>query len=74
MAKLIYPTLAAQSELMADFANVWQTADKIVYSVDAARSVDRQTAARAPLRPRFGAPAWTGWGQKPRSTTCATLS
>ncbi len=26
------PTLAAQSELMADFARVWQTADKIVYS------------------------------------------
>ena len=26
------PTLAAQSELMADFANVWQAADKIVYS------------------------------------------
>ena len=26
------PALAAQSELMADFANVWQTADKIVYS------------------------------------------
>ncbi len=26
------PTLAAQSKLMADFANVWQTADKIVYS------------------------------------------
>ena len=26
------PTLAAQSELMADFANVWQMADKIVYS------------------------------------------
>jgi len=26
------PTLAAQSELTADFANVWQTADKIVYS------------------------------------------
>ena len=26
------PTLAAQSELMADFANVWQTAEKIVYS------------------------------------------
>lgn len=26
------PTLAAQSELMADFANVWQSADKIVYS------------------------------------------
>ena len=26
------PTLAAQSELMAEFANVWQAADKIVYS------------------------------------------
>lgn len=25
-------TLAAQSELMADFANVWRAADKIVYS------------------------------------------
>jgi dihydrofolate reductase len=26
------PTLAAQSELMADFATVWRAADKIVYS------------------------------------------
>ena len=26
------PTLAAQSVLMADFANIWQAADKIVYS------------------------------------------
>jgi len=26
------PTLATQSELMADFADVWQAADKIVYS------------------------------------------
>jgi dihydrofolate reductase len=26
------PNLAAQSELMADFASVWQAADKIVYS------------------------------------------
>jgi len=26
------PTLAAQSELMADFASVWQSAEKIVYS------------------------------------------
>ena len=26
------PALAAQSELMTEFANVWQTADKIVYS------------------------------------------
>jgi dihydrofolate reductase len=26
------PALAAESELMADFANLWQAADKIVYS------------------------------------------
>jgi dihydrofolate reductase len=26
------PALAAQSELMADFASVWQAADKVVYS------------------------------------------
>lgn len=26
------PAVAAQSELNADFANVWQTADKVVYS------------------------------------------
>ena len=26
------PTLAAQSDLMAEFANAWQTADKVVYS------------------------------------------
>jgi len=26
------PALAAQSDLMADFANVWQAADKVVYS------------------------------------------
>ena len=26
------PTLAAQSELMGDFAHVWQAADKVVYS------------------------------------------
>ena len=26
------PALAAQSELLADFANVWQAADKVVYS------------------------------------------
>ena len=48
------PTLAAQSELMADFANVWQAADKIVYSTTLRRSLDRQHAARAPLRPRLG--------------------
>ena len=30
------PTLAAQSELRADFAHVWQVADKIVYGSSAA--------------------------------------
>ena len=30
------PALAAQSELMADFANVWQAADKVVYSTTSA--------------------------------------
>jgi dihydrofolate reductase len=54
------PALAAQSELMADFANVWQTADKIVYSTtlhvvsttNAARRLDHQrcTSSRPPTR------------------------
>ena len=47
------PTLAAQSELMADFANVWQAADKIVYSTTLP-VVSTANTARAPLRPRFG--------------------
>ena len=29
--------LAAQSDLMSDFANVWQSADKVVYSTTLAR-------------------------------------
>ena len=43
------PTLAAQSELMADFADVWQRAGKIVYSTTL-RSV---STARTRLEPRF---------------------
>lgn len=36
------PTLAAQSDLMADFARVWQTAEKVVYSttLDAASTAN----------------------------------
>jgi dihydrofolate reductase len=36
------PALAAQSELMADFANVWRSASKVVYSttLDAVSTVD----------------------------------
>lgn len=43
------PTLAAQSELMADFANVWQAADKIVYST----SLDTVSTANTRLEHRF---------------------
>jgi dihydrofolate reductase len=43
------PTLAAQSELMADFANVWQAADKIVYST----TLHAVSTARTRLEHRF---------------------
>ena len=43
------PTLAAQSELMADFANVWQMADKIVYST----TLDAASTANTRLERRF---------------------
>jgi dihydrofolate reductase len=43
------PTLAAQSELMADFANVWQTADKVVYST----TLDATSTARTRLERTF---------------------
>jgi dihydrofolate reductase len=47
------PTLAAQSELMADFANVWHTADKIVYSTTLAAAPTAHTR----LERRFDADA-----------------
>jgi dihydrofolate reductase len=42
------PALAAQSELMADFANVWQAAHKIVYSttLDVASTADTRLERR----------------------------
>ena len=43
------PTLAAQSELMADFANVWQAADKIVYS----KTLHAVSTANTRLERRF---------------------
>ena len=43
------PALAAQSELMADFANVWQAADKIVYST----TLDAVFTNNARLERRF---------------------
>jgi dihydrofolate reductase len=47
------PALAAQSELRADFANVWQSADKIVYST----TLDAVSTANTRLERRFDADA-----------------
>jgi dihydrofolate reductase len=43
------PALAAQSELMADFANVWQAASKIVYST----TLDAVSTANTRLERNF---------------------
>jgi dihydrofolate reductase len=43
------PALAAQTELFADFAAVWQTADKVVYST----TRDAVSTARTRLERRF---------------------
>jgi dihydrofolate reductase len=45
------PTLAAQSALMADFANVWQAADKVVYST----TLDEVSTAKTRIERRFDA-------------------
>lgn len=42
-------TLPAQSELMADFANVWQASDKIVYST----TLQSVATTKTRLEPRF---------------------
>jgi dihydrofolate reductase len=43
------PALAAQSELMADFANVWQRSDKVVYST----TLDAVSTTNTRLEHRF---------------------
>ena len=43
------PSLAAQSALMADFAHVWQTGDKIVYST----TLDAVLTAKSRIERRF---------------------
>ena len=43
------PALPAQSELMADFAHVWQAAEKIVYST----TLDAVSTAKSRLERRF---------------------
>jgi len=47
------PALAAQSELNAEFARVWQAADKVVYST----TLDSVATARSRLERRFDADA-----------------
>jgi hypothetical protein len=44
--------LAAQSDLMADFASAWQVASKVVYSTDPRRGVNCRHPTRTPFRPR----------------------
>ncbi len=43
------PALAAQSELMADFAHLWQSADKVVHST----TLDAVSTANSRLERRF---------------------
>jgi dihydrofolate reductase len=43
------PTLAAQSDLRADFAQVWQAGDKVVYST----TLDAVSTAKSRLERRF---------------------
>ena len=47
------PALASRSELMADFAHVWQAADKVVYST----KLEAVFTARSRLERRFDAGA-----------------
>jgi dihydrofolate reductase len=47
------PALAAESELMAEFARIWQDADKVVYST----TLDQVSTARTELRRALDADA-----------------
>ena len=46
----------SQPPVMRDFAEIWQAADKVVYSRTLEDVVERPDAARARVRPRGGAP------------------
>ena len=50
------PTVAAESELRADFANVWQVADKVVYST----TLEAASTANTRLERAFDADAVRG--------------
>jgi dihydrofolate reductase len=45
------PTLAAQSDLMRDFAEIWQAADKIVYSTTLEQPVTARTSIERAFEP-----------------------
>jgi hypothetical protein len=47
-------TLAAQSDLMADYASAWQAADKVVYSSTLTAPPTAKTRLERPLRPQRG--------------------
>lgn len=46
------PTLATQSDLMADYANAWQSADKVVYSSTLATTSTANTQLERHFDPR----------------------
>jgi dihydrofolate reductase len=48
------PAAAAQSPAAGEFAEIWQSADKVVYSRTLAGGLHHQDADRAGLRPRSG--------------------
>jgi len=61
------PALAASSQLMADFANVWQAADKVVYST----TLDAASTARTRLERNFDPDSVRG--MKASATTDLTV-
>jgi len=61
------PTLAAQSELRADFAHIWQAADKIVYST----TLHAVSTTRTRLERRFDPDSV--WGMKASAASDLTI-
>ena len=59
-------TLAAQSDLMADFANVWQAADKVVYSTTLAAVSTANTRLERHFDPGGTRPEGRGQARSPR--------
>ena len=47
-------TVAAQSDLMAQYASAWQAADKVVYSSTLVAPLTANTRLERPIRPQRG--------------------